>query len=266
MRLAKKMRLGTKLFAAGTLVVTGVIGFFTFVENVSVGTVGVVYDLGKVQDTTLSQGWHIVGLTDRVVEYPVRTQNVTYKDMNVSTVDGKNLTLGASISYHVDPESAPQVYKKYGSVDIQDLQEGAIKNRIYDAIRQTISKYTVLQTFGDKTSEIKHDAFEIARKDLAKYGFILEDIVIGTPAVDEATAKAINERVKSTQELERSKTDLEIAKARAEKSRVEAQAEADANKIVSESLSENVIKQHLIDKWDGKSPITIGGESIVNLK
>lgn len=58
----------------------------------------------------------------------------------------------------------------------------------------------------------------------------------------------------------------EIAKAKAEKSKVEAQAEADANRIVNESLTDNVIKQHLIDKWDGKSPITIGGESIVNLK
>lgn len=255
-----------KLIAAGVVSGLAIVGAVLSVENVEVGHIGVVYDMGKVQDETLSQGCHFVGITDRVVEYPIQTQNVVYKDMNVSTSDGKNLVLGASISYHVDPESAVNVYKKYGKVDIEVLQDGAIKNRIYDAIRQTISKYTVLQTFGDKTSDIKKDTFELARNDLAKYGFVLEDIVIGTPAVDEATSKAINERVKATQELERSKTDLEIAKAKAEKSKVEAQAEADANRIVNESLTDNVIKQHLIDKWDGKSPITIGGESIVNLK
>ena len=44
------------------------------------------------------------------------------------------------------------------------------------------------------------------------------------------------------------------AEAEAETIRIKAQAEAEANRIVSESLSPEVIENKKIEKWDGKLP------------
>lgn len=252
------------LAGVGTVVALGI--GYSSLEVVDNGFVGVVYDTGGVQDETLAQGVHFTQPFDRVIEYPVKTRNKFYESLKVSTSDGKNLDLGLSIQYYVNPEKVVDVYKKYGNVDIEELEDGAIKNRVYDSIREVISKYTVIETFGDKVSNIKKDALEVAKKELDSYGFVLEDVVIGTPNVDEATSKAIDDRVKATQELERSKTDLQIAEANAKKKVVEAEAEAKANKILAESLTDEVVKAKLIEKWNGQQPITVGGNAIVDLK
>lgn len=68
------------------------------------------------------------------------------------------------------------------------------------------------------------------------------------------------------QELEKKRIDKEIAKEEAERKKIEAQGIKEANEIVSESITDEIVKQQLIEKWSGDKPITIGGETIVDLK
>ena len=60
------------------------------------------------------------------------------------------------------------------------------------------------------------------------------------------------------EELASAKADVEkkIAKARgnAESILIEAKAQAEANKLLERSLSEELLMQQWIEKWDGKQP------------
>ena len=87
--------------------------------------------------------------------------------------------------------------------------------------------------------------------------------MLSAPQPDAETQKAIDDRVKATQELERKKTDKLIATEEAERKRIEAEGEAEANRIIQESLSEEVLMQQLIEKWSGAQPISIGGEGVM---
>ena len=58
-----------------------------------------------------------------------------------------------------------------------------------------------------------------------------------------AIKKAINERSKKAQEIEAAKQELEKQKIEAETKRVQAEAEAKANKIISDSITEELLKQ-----------------------
>ena len=51
---------------------------------------------------------------------------------------------------------------------------------------------------------------------------------------------------------------LVIAEAEAEVIRKKAQAQADANKLLSESLTPEVVEYEKIQKWDGKLPYATG--------
>ena len=42
-----------------------------------------------------------------------------------------------------------------------------------------------------------------------------------------------------------------------------ANAEAEANKIISESLSDRLIQQQMYEKWDGKLPTYVGGDASI---
>ncbi|MCY8069428.1 SPFH domain-containing protein, partial [Bacillus haynesii] len=74
-----------------------IIGGFTaslFIEKIPNGYVGVVYSPnGGVKSETLDQGWHLVGLFDKVTRYPVRMQTVNNQDIQVATSDGKNISM-----------------------------------------------------------------------------------------------------------------------------------------------------------------------------
>ena len=254
-----------KLIGSAIVLVVAIGLFFTFfVTKIDNGNVGVVYKIsGGVQDEMLAQGWHIILPTERVIEYPVRTQTVSYDGLAVATVDGKALSMPVSLNYHVDPEKASSVYKKFGNVSIEDLQAGYIQSRSQDALRQVVSQYTVIETFGEKTGEIKNGTLERLAADLENIGIIIEDVIVNPPQPDEETQKAIDERVKATQNLERTKTDKEIAKQEAERKVIEAEGEKKANEIRSKSLTPEIIQEKLIEKWDGKQPITIGGEGVI---
>ncbi len=168
-----------------------------------------------------------------------------------------------SVNYHVDPTKVVDIFNKFGNADIQGLEYGFLRTRVQDGLRQSVAKYSVIETFGVKTGEIKKSTLEMLQDNLTKQGFIVEDIAISSPKADKATQEAIDERVKANQELERAKTDRAIAEENAKKKKIEAEGQAEANEILEKSLSDRIIRKQMIDKWDGKQPITIGGEGVI---
>lgn len=258
--------------AGGILALFGVVGViliiiaFMCIERVPQGTVGVVYSPKGVKQETLSPGWHVVAPMNKVNEYPTRTQTISYKDMNVSTSDGKNLNLDIDVNYKVDSSKAVELFNRFGSADIEQLEKGYLRSRVQDNVRQAVSKYSVIDAFGVKTSEIKKTTLDKLENNLKGQGFIVEDIALSSPKADKNTQKAIDSRVKANQELERKKVDKQIAKEEAERKEIEAKGTKKANDIVSESLNNELLEKQLIEKWNGKQPISVGGDPIVNLK
>ena len=52
-----------------------------------------------------------------------------------------------------------------------------------------------------------------------------------------------------------------LAKANAEATYIQAQKQAEANKLLAKSLTDPVLRQQLLNKWDGKFPNYVGGEN-----
>lgn len=229
-----------------------------FITRVPNGYVGVVYSpSGGVQEETLGQGWHVIGLFDKVTKYPVRMRTVKYKDMQVATSDGKNITIDFAYNYQVDPEKVVPIFNKFGPVDIEDIEKSYLKTRFWDAARQGISNFTVIDTYGEKSRDAKVEVQEYFSDDVKKLGFLIQDVTVGVPKPDKKTQEAIDLRVKASQELERKNTEVEIAKKEAERKRVEAEGKAQAqieeakgvakaNKLIQNSLSDEVLQHQLI--------------------
>lgn len=259
-----KFLFGSIIF--GVLLFIGVVIGIMSIERVPQGTVGVVYSPKGVKEQTLRPGWHVVAPLNKVNKYPTKTQTVTYEGMNVTTSDGKNLNLDIDVNYRVDETQAVELFNRFGTADIEQLQAGYLRSRVQDNVRQAVSKYSVIEAFGVKTSEIKQSTLENLEENLKSQGFVIEDIALSSPNADEETQKAIDERVKANQELERKKIDKEIAKEEAERKKIEANGTREANDILSKSLTDEVLRKQMIDKWSGEQPITIGGDPIVDLK
>ncbi|KQL32787.1 hypothetical protein AN960_22710 [Bacillus sp. FJAT-25509] len=244
-----------------------------FIEKITPGYVGVVYSPnGGIQKNTLSQGWNFVGLFDKVTEYPVRLRTVEYKDVALATSDGKRIEMDLSYTYKIDPSKVVSMFNEFGPVSIEEIEDTYLKKRLQDAARIAVSKYTVLQLYGEKSSNASADIETIYKDDVKVLGFFVENLTLGTPKPDAKTQDAIDARVQAAQENDRKKIELETAKIEAEKKKVEAKADADsqliraqgqakANQVIQKTLTNELIEYKKAEKWDGKLPTVSGSNS-----
>lgn len=237
-----------------------------FIEKVPNGYVGVVYSPnGGVQEDTLGQGWHLVGLFDKVTIYPVRMQTVNYSNIQVATSDGKSVTIDFAYNYSIQPDKVVDVFNKFGPVEIEEIEGSYLRTRLWDAGRKAIAKYSVIDTYGEKSSEAASNVQKIFAEDIKSLGFNVNNMTLGVPKPDKSTQAAIDKRVEAAQELERKQIELKIAKAEASKKQIEAKGIADYNDIIKKSISKEVIQNKWIEKWDGKMPKASGSNQLIQI-
>lgn len=266
----KRFAVGGSFFAAA-IIVGGMIAS-SFIEKVDVGCVGIVYSAnGGVQEKALDTGWHMIGLFDEVIEYPVKLRTVSYDDMVVSTKDGKNIKVDLSYTYKIDRAKVVDIFNEFGNVGIEDVENGHLQKRMLDAARTTVSKYNLLDIYGEMSSDAGTEIQKVFEEDVAELGFIVSDTTLGAPKPDENTQQAIDARIAAAQENERKKLELENEKiqkeikliqasAEAEKKLIEAEAEAKALKLKSAEISDKTLQQAWIEKWNGVLPSIQAGE------
>lgn len=253
-----KLKIGGAL--AGVALAGGLLVTPMFVEKIPAGTVGVVYNLDGVEDTPLNQGWHILSPFDKVVEYPIKTQTISYDSVAVATSDGKNIDMDISFNFNVDATKAVGLYNKFGAVSVEGIADGFLRTRLRDSARQVISQYSVIDIYGEKSSKAQAEIQIKFAEDVEKLGFTIEGLTLGVPKADETTQASINERVRASQQLEAKNTQIETAKKEAERLRIEAQGIADYNKKVAESLTPELVNQMTVEKWNGVLPSVTGAD------
>lgn len=253
-----------------------VCGAMLFVERVPEGETAVVYTPSGGASETLNPGWRLIGLFEKTQHYPTRVAIMSDK-LTVTTSDGKKVTMPVKYEMKVDKSKVINIFKELGSQDIEQIQEGYLYQKLFKAAREVISSYSVIDIYGTKTATASAQVTEKFAKAVEKQGFIVTDVTLGTPELDEATQSAIDARVQTSQQLEQIKLQKELAQEQAEKKKIEAQgeadaklieaqAEADANKIVSESLTDRILKQQENEARLKHGWVTVQGANTVVTK
>lgn len=261
----------TALVVVGILVLVGVITFFMSIQPVPAGHVAVIYDRAKggVQDKTLGQGWHLINPLAKATKYPVSTETVNAGKMTLSTKDGKPLEAKVSYNYFIEPDKAPKIYDKFKGSKPDVIESGWLKSRLTEAVVSTTGSYSILGVFQD-TEKIRQEIQKRFQDSVKPYGFVIENVTVGTPQADGKTQEALQQTINAQQKVEKAqieqkqveveaKTAIEKAKGQAEAKRIEAQGEAKANDLIKKSISKEITNYKAIEKWDGKTPQVTGG-------
>lgn len=278
------------------------------VEKVQAGYAGIVYSInGGITGETLSQGWHLMPPGKRVIAYPVSTETMYLsKDaqesskgddsFNISTKDGKLVNVDAELSYHYDPDRLAHVFTKWRGKPSEEIENTYIRARIKETANEVTSKYSVLDVYGEKRSELNAQVYKQLETKLAEDGIILETFNFTRIEPDVQTQTAIQAKVDAQQKLEQDKIEAQRqeitnkkniaikeaeaaqakieaeakaervainAKAEADAIRVKAEAQAEANRKLAESLSDKVLTLKEIEAWQagGSQVPTVQGAS-----
>jgi len=267
-------KVGGTLIIALALIVAVVLGVIC-IEKIPRGHVGSIYSIrGGTSDEVLSEGWHIVSPTKKVTEYSVATEQLLLtaeedESFNATCKDGV-LNVDLEMSYHFEADNIPEIAKKYRGMSGSDIVKNIIKSKARTYVNEVTSEYTILEAYMDKKPELNQELTVHLKDALAPFGIVVESATIPRAEPDEAIKTAITERSKKAQEVEAAKQEQEKQKILAETKIIEAQGEAEAaiakaageaeaNRLISESLTPELLEQMEMEARIEHGWVTING-------
>ncbi|WP_086306236.1 MULTISPECIES: prohibitin family protein [unclassified Enterococcus] len=263
----KENKVVKKILAVVLILVIGVVAAFKFFEKIDNGYVGVRYSMnGGIKDEALTQGVKFVGI-DKVIQYPIRLQTIQAKNVSVSTSDGKKTTISIKYDYKVDPSKAAKMYKEFGNITSEDIESGWLKSKLQKVSREVYAKFSLLDVLSGDSSKVEAEVLSDFAKSVEKKGFLVEDVTLGVPDVDAETQKSIDAIIRAGQENEKAKLDAETAKTQADseayKKTKAAEAEAEANKKVANSVTDELIRYTEAQAREKHGWVTVNGANTV---
>lgn len=247
---------------AGTVVAIGGAIALTSLEKVDNGYQGVVISkTGKIaSDKTVGPGMHFEFFKD-VVSYPTRMVQADFnndddkggKPIVASTKDGKRVDVELKVSYHVEPNKIVDIYKKFGNVTGEAMENGWLRTQTQNALRDEYVKHSLLDILTGKASNLEPELINDLKDRFAKEGYVLDDITLGVPDVDKATQNTIDGIIAATQANEKAKKDAEtaltnakkdadVAKTKADADLYSAQKQAEANQKLAGSITDELVR------------------------
>lgn len=284
--------------ATAVIIALVVIVLFVCTVRIPAGYVGVVYNMnGGISDRTLTQGFHVISPTQNVTTYSIGIEQsylTASKDgdssddesFEVPSNDGKGLTVDMTFTYRYDADRVADTFTRFKGQSGKDVKNSFIKPNIMSWTKEVTAKYSVIDLLGDKRATLNSELTDYLKQKFEPYGIVIESVSLINIDPDEETRSAVQKKVNAQQDLELAKIEQQTANVNAEKEKeiaitkanqeketaqfnaeaklIEAQAQADANRLISQSLTPELIRQQMYDKWNGKLPtVQAGNDSSV---
>lgn len=230
-----------------------------FVAIVPANTVGVKYSaFSGTSEETLNEGIHFKTPFDTIYEIDTTVQERTVKDVKVQTSDAQFMTMIVNIKYQVSSKDAFKVYKGYKTLDA--LNKNIIANYAQSALSEVCTQYNIIDILGDKRNEAIKKASELLKEKYAVEGVTFKDVTIKEMNAGDKIEAAIEAEATARKEVETAEQKKLKAQKEAETKIIEAQGEAEANAAKTSQLTDQILKEKFIEKWNGELP-KVSGEN-----
>lgn len=267
------------------------VGAVICIERVHTGYVGVVYSAKGVEQQTISQGWHFMSPLKHVSEFPITQQRVVFSnspsdygakehaDWHIDApANGGTIAINLTVNYNFLPEHVVELYTKFGGMDGESLMESKIQNDIIAYVKEVTPQFSVMQIYSDDRAGVNTVITNYLNEKLtAEYGINVSSALIVDAQPDDTLMQKIRAKEQAKQDAEIAELNKQTALAQAETDKVkaqteadvkmiEAQADADANKVLSESITPELIQMKEAEARLKHGWVTVQGADTVVTK
>ena len=292
---------GAVIGIVGAAALVGGVYTIASIETIPTGKVGVQYSTGGVKNEVLDEGWHFINPLLKVKEFTVgNEQLILSKDkregskgneaFNVATSDDASIAVSFQMSYRYIPDKVVDTYRKFKGMDGEDIVNRRVKSVLKSKISEITTDYSMMDIYSGNRSELNAEITKHLNAEFnSDYGIEVLDASIIDVHPDKKLKSSIDARVKALQEKQQAKAeqeklkvqketekiqaqaDAEIerinAQTKADKLKIQAEAEAEANKVVSSSITEELIRMKEAEARLKHGWVTVqGADSVVTVK
>lgn len=225
-----------------------------------------------VSSEPLGVGTYFTPFGTSIIEYPVFTQTYTYtgsqnegsqnnEEFTFQDKNGLNIESDIAVSYSVNPSLAPKLYSKFRT-DAQGLVNGQIRNSIRNSLNDRASALGVEEIYGPKKAQLLADVQADVSNYFKPYGLNIEKLFYaGTIRMPQQVRDQINQRIANEQAALAAQANVATATANAQAKIEAAKGDAEANRLIAESIRTNpeIVQLRAIEKWNGVLPVYTGG-------
>jgi regulator of protease activity HflC (stomatin/prohibitin superfamily) len=257
---------------------------FSF-HTVNSGELAVVKNLGKIVGTRDAGTNFDLWFTTSYHKYDTKVQNVEIATAAYSS-DAQTMDVAMTLQYRVIPDKVTDIATQYGTLEVL---QGRIQSIVIEKTKAVLSSHKAMDIIANRAS-ISPDVEEAIKQAVGGEYFVsITAVVLTNIDFSDAFEKAVEDKMIAEQaklkadyenetkiakaeaeakaKLKEAEAEIDIAKAKAEALKIEAQAKADANKLLTESLTDEVLESIFYEKWDGKLPTVMGnGSAILDLR
>ncbi len=208
------------------------------------GEVGVKQRLGKLSEKTHTQGavW-FNPFTTKVVKTNVQINDIELS-LSLPSKEGLSVVAQISILYRIDQKSVPKVIRSIGLG-----YETIISNVFRSASADVCSKYFAKDMHSGMRAEIENAIRIKMDETLLEQGILVSAVLMKSIQLPAGLANSIEQKLQAEQDAMRMVFILQQEKLEAERKIIEATGTKDAQKILSEGLTDNIIKIRSIEAF-----------------
>ncbi len=231
------------------IIVGGVLLLIIFWSRMTVtipaGHGGVLFRLfagGIDTEKTYQEGFHFMAPWNTMYIYETRQQEVA-EEMNVLSSNGLEINIDFSAWYQPSYSQLGLLHSQIG----QDYLRRVVVPALRSAARSVVGRYTPEQIYSTKRDAIQVEIYEETQNLLEEKYVQLNQVLIRSVTLPPTIKQAIESKLKQEQEALEYEFKLEKAEQEAERQRIDAEGKARANKILSASITEQILREKGIE-------------------
>ena len=124
---------------------------------------------------------------------------------------------------------------------------GPFFSSVRSAARSVVGRYTPEQLYSSKRDAIQAEIYDETKKIVKNQYIVLDEVLVRDVTLPATIKQAIERKLRQEQESLEYEFRLISAQKEAERQVIEAQGKADANKILSQSLNDQILKDKGIE-------------------
>lgn len=251
-----------------------------------VGEVAVLRSLGgNLAGSTTDAGFHFTAPWNNVITFDTRNNLINFYGKNteysydggsaeghcvtVNDKSGSSANVDIQINYSLDPKTAEYLYTEYGTQE--NFTKNYAANDLRSVAREVSGQFDTITMLTDRAQYTKAVQKALEKK-WSKIGLTVEQVSVQDISYAKSITNAYADSQAAEVEKAKAQNQQETAKIKGETKVIEATKEAEANRVLNESLTDNVLTQEYIDalKEMSKNGNTVvvpqGSTPVVNTK
>lgn len=197
---------------------------------------------GLDTENSYDEGFHFIAPWNKMYLYETRQQE-TAEEMNVLSSNGLEIRVDVSAWYQPLYSELGLLHGNIGT----DYLRRVIIPSMRSSARSVIGRYTPEQIYSTKRDAIQDEIFVETKALLDTKHVQINQILIRSIILPATIKNAIEGKLKQEQESLEYEFKLQIAKKEAERQRIEADGKSVANKILSASLTDKILRDKGIE-------------------